>query len=168
MLKNPFDFAIYPVLVWNTKPATIFEIGSKSGGSALWFGDMLESFGINGHVYSLDVVRVTGLTHPKVTFLEGDGRALEKSFTAEFLGGLPRPWLVIEDADHAYETSIAALRFFDPWLKPGEYIVVEDGIISDLEQDPAFNSGPHRALKEMFRTRPGAYEIDGDYCDLFG
>jgi len=119
MLKNPFDFAIYPVLVWNTKPATIFEIGSKSGGSALWFGDMLDSFGIQGHVYSLDVVRVTGLTHPKVTFLEGDGRALEKSFTADFLKGLPRPWLVIEDADHAYETSIATLRFFDSWLKPG-------------------------------------------------
>jgi cephalosporin hydroxylase len=151
MLKNPFDFAIYPVLIWKTKPKTIFEIGSKSGGSALWFGDMLDSFGLDGHIYSLDVVRVKDVTHPKVTFLEGDGRALEKSFTPDFLRGLPRPFLVIEDADHAYETSIATLRFFDPWLQPGEYIVVEDGIISDLDQDAACNSGPHKALKEMLQ-----------------
>jgi cephalosporin hydroxylase len=168
MLKNPFDFAIYPVLLWKTKPKTIFEIGSKSGGSALWFGDMLDSFGLDGHIYSLDVVRVKDVTHPKVTFLEGDGRALEKSFTPDFLRGLPRPFLVIEDADHAYETSIATLRFFDPWLQPGEYIVVEDGIISDLDQDAACNSGPHKALKEMLSAQPDAYEIDPDYCDFFG
>ena len=168
MLKNPFDVALYPMLVWQLKPRTIFEIGSKSGGSALWFGDLVESFGIDCRIYSLDLVRVESVSHPRVTFLEGDGRALHKSLTPEFLAGLPRPWLVIEDADHAYETSSAALRFFHPLIQAGEYIVVEDGIISDLTDDEDCNSGPHRALKEFLQQHPQEYEIDGDYCDFFG
>ncbi len=168
MLKNPFDFALYPLLLWNLKPRTLIEIGSKSGGSALWFGDLLNDFGVDGHVYSLDIVRVDSVSHPRVTFLEANGRALERTLTTEFLERLPRPWLVIEDADHSYETSSAALRFFHPWLRPGEYIVIEDGIISDLTQDPAYGSGPHRALKEFLAAHAGEYEIDGDYCDFFG
>ncbi|HVU38614.1 MAG TPA: CmcI family methyltransferase [Opitutales bacterium] len=168
MLKSPFDMALYPALVWQLKPRTIFEIGSKSGGSGLWFGDMLDSFGLDGTVYSLDIVRVDAVSHPRVKFMEGDGRRLEGSLTKELLESLPRPWLVIEDADHAYETTLAVLRFFHPWLRPGEYIVVEDGIISDLNNDPACNSGPHRALKEFLPEHARDYEIDADYCDFFG
>jgi cephalosporin hydroxylase/glycosyltransferase involved in cell wall biosynthesis len=168
LLKNPFDLAIYPMLIWNLKPRTILEIGSKDGGSALWFGDLFNSFGMDGHVYSLDIVRVDTVQHPRVTFLEGDGRNLGKTFTPEFLQSLPRPWLVIDDADHAYETSRAILAFFDPYLKAGEYMVVEDGIISDLMQDQTYNSGPHQALKEFLAAHHGDYEIDGQYCDFFG
>jgi cephalosporin hydroxylase len=168
LLKNPFDFALYPMLLWELKPKTIIEIGSKSGGSGLWFADLLDSFGIDGRIHSLDIVKVENVSHPRLTFLEGDGRALEKSFSAEFLTALPRPWLVIEDADHVYETSIAVLRFFHPHLRPGDYIVIEDGIISDLEQDKACNSGPHRALKEFLARHGSAYEMDARYCDFFG
>jgi cephalosporin hydroxylase len=168
MLKNPFDFALYPMLLWSLKPRTLIEIGSKSGGSGIWFGDLLQSFGIDGHVYSIDIFKVDTVTHPRVTFMEGDGRNLGLTLTPGFLETLPRPWLVIEDADHSYETSIATLKFFLPWLQPGEYIVVEDGIISDLKQDPDCNSGPHRALKEFLNQHSEAFEVDGDYCDFFG
>ena len=168
LLKNPFDLALYPTLLWKLKPLSIIEIGSKSGGSALWLGDLLNSFGIDGHVYSLDIVKVEAVSHPRVTFLEADGRALGETLSPEFLQTLPRPWLVIEDADHAYETSSAVLKFFDPWLQAQEYIVVEDGIISDLSEIADCNSGPHRALKEFLSQHRGQYDIDADYCDFFG
>jgi cephalosporin hydroxylase len=168
MLKNPFDVALYQLLLWNLKPRTIFEIGSKSGGSGLWFGDLLKTFQIDGRVISIDIVRVDSVTHPAVTFMEGNGRELAKTLSPDFLQSLPRPWLVIEDADHSYETSKAVLEFFDPLLRKDEYIVVEDGIISDLENDPDCNSGPHRALKEFLPMHRGEYEIDGTYCDFFG
>ena len=71
MLKNPFDCALYPLLLWKLQPRTIFEIGSKDGGSALWFGDLLESFHIDGHVYSLDIVKPKGVSHGRVTFQIG-------------------------------------------------------------------------------------------------
>lgn len=168
MIKNPFDFALYPLVFWNVKPKTVIEIGSKDGGSALWFGDMMDNFGVDGHVYSLDVVKVTNVEHKRVTFMEADGRALGRTFTPDFLSSLPRPWLIIEDADHTYETSIAVLKFFHSWLQPGEYIIIEDGIISDLEQDKNCNSGPHRALKEFLNNCAGEYDIDSQYADFFG
>lgn len=168
MLKNPFDFALYPVLIWNLKPRTIIEIGSKDGGSALWLGDMLNNFGIEGHIYSIDIVKVTSVEHPRVTYMEGNGRALQETLTPDFINSLPRPLLVIEDADHAYETSKHVLEFFHPYLKQAEYIVIEDGIISDLVQDSSYNIGPHKALKEFLSEREGEYEIDSSYCDYFG
>ncbi|WP_231510343.1 CmcI family methyltransferase [Fischerella sp. PCC 9605] len=167
MIKNPFDFALYPLLLWTLKPRTIIEIGSKDGGSALWFGDMLNNFGIDGHIYSIDIVKVTSVEHPRVTYMEGNGRALHEILTPDFLNSLPRPLLVIEDADHTYDTSHHVLEFFHPYIKQGEYIVIEDGIISDLIQDSECNSGPHRALKEFLETYPNQYEIDGDFCDFF-
>jgi len=168
MIKNPFDIAIYPLLLWDVKPRTIIEIGSKEGGSALWFADLMDNFGIEGHVYSLDIVRVSAVSHKRVTFLEANGRELEHTLTREFLNSLPRPLLVIEDADHSYETSSAVLKFFHPYLKGEEYIVIEDGIISDLNQDPTTNSGPHRAIKEFIANNPGEYDSDSRYSDFFG
>ena len=35
MLKNPFDLALYLLLLRRLKPRTVIEIGSKSGGSGL-------------------------------------------------------------------------------------------------------------------------------------
>jgi cephalosporin hydroxylase len=168
MLKNPFDMALYTRLIWELKPRTIFEIGSKSGGSALWMGDLLNNFGIDGHILSLDIVRVDQVSHPRVSFLEGNGRKLGEALDPEMMEKLPHPWLVIEDADHEYKTSIEVLKFFHPWLQSGEYIVVEDGIISDLSQIPDCNSGPHRALKEFLPAHTEEYEIDSAYCDFFG
>ncbi len=168
MLKNPFDFALYPLLIWNLKPHTIIEIGSKSGGSGLWFGDLLNNFGIDAHIYSIDIVKVTQVSHPRVTFMEGDGQALHETLSADFLNSLPRPLLVIEDADHSFETSKSVLDFFHPYLQEGEYIVTEDGIISDIAQDPSYSSGPHRALKAFLAEHGGEYEIDAQYSDYFG
>lgn len=170
MVKDPFDLALYPLLIWNLRPGSIIEIGSKAGGSGLWLGDMLENFGFDAHVYSLDVVPVRNLSHARVSYLEGNGRKLEETLTPDFLSRCRRPWLVIEDADHVYETTIAVLNFFHPILNQGEYIVVEDGIISDLypHSFPDYSSGPHRALKEFLGVHSAEYVIDPEYCDFFG
>ena len=168
MIKNPFDFALYPLLLWQIKPRTIIEIGSKEGGSALWFADQVDNFGFDSHIYSVDIVKVDDVGHARVTFLQGNGRDLAKTFSDEFMQGLPRPLLVIEDADHAYETSKAVLEFFHSYLEVDEYIIVEDGIISDLIQDSNYNTGPHRGLKEFLAVYGEEYLIDPQYCDYFG
>lgn len=168
LLKNPFDFSLYLLLIWNLKPRTIIEIGSQSGGSALWFGDLFENFGIDGHIYSVDIVKVTQVSHPRVTFMEGDGQALHQTLSRNFINSLPRPFLVIEDADHSYETSKSVLDFFHPYLEVGEYIVIEDGIISDFAKDSSCTSQPHIALRAFLGEHRGEYEIDSEYCDFFG
>lgn len=168
LLKDPFDLALYPLLLWNLKPRTIIEIGSFAGGSACWFGDQLNSLGIDGHVHSFDIRRPAGVSHPRVTFWEADGRDLAATITPELLASLPRPWLVIEDADHHYETTRNVLAFFHAHLRPNEYVVVEDGIVSDMGGDAQYNGGPGRALLEFLTQHAGEYAIDTQYCDYFG
>lgn len=93
-LKNPFDLALYTRLIAELKPRTILEIGSKEGGSALWFADTMRRFDIAGQVVSIDLHRVTAVADPMVTFLEGDARRLEKVLPPAYLETLPRPFLV--------------------------------------------------------------------------
>jgi cephalosporin hydroxylase len=170
MVKSPFDMALYPLLIWNLKPRTIIEIGSKAGGSALWFADQVRNFGLDAKILSIDLIRVGNIEDPLITFLSGNGRELATTLTAELMAELQRPWLVIEDADHTDKTSLAVLEFFHPWLSPGDRIVIEDGIMSDLypEAFPDYSSGPHKALKEFLGARANEYKIDSDYCDFFG
>lgn len=129
MLKNPFDLAIYPLLLAQAQPRTPIEIGSYRGGSAMWFADVAASLGLPIHVYSVDIVKVTGVSHPSVTFLEGNARDLAQVLASDFLGAMPRPLLVIEDSDHYFETCLFVLNFFDTWLSPG-------GIYRDRRRHP--------------------------------
>jgi cephalosporin hydroxylase len=98
-------------------------------------------------------------TDPNVTFIRGNGRNLSPVITDGFLSQLPRPLLVVEDADHSYETTSAVLKFFHPHLRRGEYIVVEDGITSP---------GVRQALIEFFQLHGNDYAVDPEYCDYFG
>ncbi|MFQ3680392.1 MAG: CmcI family methyltransferase, partial [Pseudanabaenaceae cyanobacterium] len=168
MVKNPFDFALYPLLLWQVKPKTLIEVGSFCGGSALWFADLMTTYGIEGRVYSVDINLVTTVSHPKVTFLQGDQTQLEKVFGAEFWATVERPLLVIEDGAHFYETSKAVLDFFHPHLQPGEYIVIEDGIVDDLGETQAYRGGPNRAIQEFLAEWQEFYEIDTAFSDFFG
>jgi cephalosporin hydroxylase len=166
--KNPFDWALYPKLLWETKPATIVEVGSDRGGSALWLADTMRAFGVPCHIHSVDIHRVTDLQASDVTFYGGNARDLSSVFSPEFMTNLKRPLFVIEDADHQAETTFAVLRFFDPWLRPSEYILVEDGIVTDMGQAQAYNGGPRLAIESFLSLRGADYEIDTAYCDWFG
>jgi cephalosporin hydroxylase len=169
--KNPFDLALYQLLLWEEKPRSLIEIGSKHGGSALWFADLLRSYGIDYTIHSIDVRPPAGHEIPGVTFPQGNGCNLSATLSAGLLSSLPRPMMVIEDADHRRATTLAVLRFFDPWLRPGEYIVIEDGIVDDLFDGAALaalEGGPRPAIADFLRERGTEYEIDTRLCDYFG
>jgi cephalosporin hydroxylase len=159
LLKNPFDLSIYPLLLWKLKPRTIFEIGSFSGGSAVWLGDLMNNFDIDGRIYSVDLVRVTRVNHPRVTFSEAPQGDWRSAFTPSLLADSPHPWLVIEDADHTCETTRSALSFFHASLHEGDYFAIEDSIIA---------LGVQQAIAEFLGAHPGEYEVDTHLCDFWG
>jgi cephalosporin hydroxylase len=168
--KSPFDIALYLNLLSNLRPKTIIEIGTKHGGSALWFADMLTTHGITeGHVYSVDINSLAAFTDPRISFIAGDAKALELAFSADMLRAVPRPLLVIDDSSHMYEDATAVLQFFHLHLNSGDYIVIEDGVLIQFT-DPLYDrykNGPNRAIAD-FLAQHQDYAIDEALCDHFG
>lgn len=164
--KNPFDWTLYPMILWELRPKTIIEIGSNRGGSAVWMADTMRAYNLPCHIHSIDINLVT-LQETGVTFHQGDAHHLENYFSPEFMRSLARPLLVIEDSLHERVTSEAVLKFMDQWLQPGEYIIIEDGIITDMAGPEACDGGPWRAVEDWL-TEHDNYEVDRRYCDWFG
>lgn len=166
-MKHPMDFALYTRLIWELKPKTIFEIGSFHGGSAIWMRDLLKTFDIDGRIISVDVNPPSPpFMSSNITFLRGDANSLGATLTSTLLSEAPRPWLVIEDSNHKDETALAVAQFFDPHLRSGEYLILEDAISTQMGQDYA--QGPKDAITRFLQERGNAYEIDARYCDFYG
>jgi len=169
MQKHPVDIALYMRLIWELKPRTVIEIGSGAGGSAAWIGDTLKAFGVDAQVISIDLTPPKPIYQPSnVTFMKGDQNDLSATLTPTLIARLPGPWLVIEDASHHYEPTLAVLRFFDPLLSSSEYIVIEDANMTEMGTDAHYAGGPARAICEFLAERRDDYEIDERYCDQYG
>ncbi|MDP9127003.1 MAG: cephalosporin hydroxylase [Pseudomonadota bacterium] len=152
LMKTAFDLALYPQLLSNVRPKTIFEIGSGTGGSAMWLADHMALLGIAGSVHSVDLLPVKS-QHSGVTFTAGDCRQPHTLFAEEVLAAAPHPWLVIEDA---HQNVGGVLVHLHPYLIEGDYIFVED---SDIKRDD---------LRGFLSSREAAYRVDTHYTDFFG
>lgn len=170
-LKSPFDISLYLQLIGDLMPKTVIEIGTLAGGSALWFADMLSCHGVEvPRVISIDIDPAPEVEDHRISFLQGAARALGECLGPELLAGLSRPLLAVEDSSHLYPDVLAAMRFFDGILEPGDYLVVEDGVVDQLPGAvyAAYENGPNRAVRDFLRERGADYEIDVARCDQFG
>ena len=166
-IKNPFDLALYTLLLSNLRPKTIIEIGSASGGSALWFSSQSRALALDAVVYSFDIKPPEGLDSKNLKFNYGDIHQLHNSNLPEILESCPRPLLVVEDGPHTYTGCSAALNFFHEYLNPGDYIVIEDGIVHELGYS-SYQNGPNRAVHDFLEDKGSNYIVDRDYCDFYG
>lgn len=165
--KCPFDLALYQRLLWELRPRTIIEIGTWKGGSALWFADLLVTYGIDGHVHSFDIADPPKLVHDRITFHRADAMDISEVVPASLVATLNRPLLVIEDAGHYASLTLAVLKHFGPLLEKGEYLVVEDAIIHEMGVAHDYDGGPRQAIREFLKSNT-QYVIDRKYCDLYG
>jgi len=166
-IKNPFDLALYMLLIHDLRPMTIIEIGSASGGSALWFSDLTKAMELNTSIYSLDINQSNISEFDRVTFLQGDIHDLASSTLPKILRNRRGPLLVVEDGPHTYEGCKSALEFFHPYMEKGDYIVIEDGIVFELELHD-YRDGPSRAINEHILKNSDSCIVDRKYCDYFG
>ena len=94
LVKAPQDLIILQHLLWDLKPATIFEIGSYAGGSALWMSDVMKMYGYKTHTYSVDIdlslVRVLAKENDCISFFECDAGKIEDAF----------PEIMLKVSDH--------------------------------------------------------------------
>jgi cephalosporin hydroxylase len=167
-LKDPFDFALYQKLLWELKPRTIIEIGSHTGGSGLWLADLLRSWKFKTKIYSFDITPPVIKKKPrKLKFHKADVYKLDESILTKVLENAQHPILIIEDGPHTFEGSLNVLNFANKYLKSGDYVIIEDGIVFDLKLT-AYEDGPNRAIRTFLANNSDRYEIDTEYCDFYG
>lgn len=167
-LKSPIDIGIYINLFHQVRPRTIFEIGSKSGGSAMLFRDIGRMLELEMAVTSIDLNPPAPDASRDIEFLRGDAGNLGDVFAVHDLFARPRPWLVIEDSAHDYTTTSAVLSFCGIHLQKGEYLIIEDGVLEELGLAERYDGGPNRAIAAFFEHNQQVFRIDETYCDMFG
>ena len=143
--KSIYDFALIPMIIWENKPATILEIGSGEGASAIWMADICKSYNLFTHVYSMDI-DPPDVFYNGVTFIQGNSKEIHSIFDVETL---PHPWLIIEDA-HVNVNGV--MEYFSKHMYEGVYMIIED------------------SLSKMQSTLqvPPELKVDTYYCDYFG
>jgi cephalosporin hydroxylase len=169
MLKCPFDLALYQEIIWELKPGTILEFGSYKGGSALWLADTLHAFSLDKtRLLTLDIAFMHGFTDPRVEFRQCDVDDIQPSLNDEFMDTLTRPLLMIEDSSHKGAHVLNVMEFFHRHSRPGDYLIVEDGIISLIMNEEEFDGGPFQAIHAFLAKHGASYEIHRSRCDRFG
>ncbi|MDG1168196.1 MAG: CmcI family methyltransferase [Sulfitobacter sp.] len=167
--KSPIDIALYLHLIHAVQPGSFIEVGTKFGGSALMFRDVVKMYGLDTQIVSIDRTppdaddRFDG-----IRFVQGNVMALDQTFAEHALFDLPRPWILSEDSAHTFDACMAVLSFGAAHLRSGEYLIMEDSVLAELDLADRFDGGPSRALEVFLTAHPDVYEIDKTYCDMFG
>ena len=164
-IKCPFDYVIYQMLIFELKPDLIIEIGTNIGGTALYFADLLNIIG-KGEVHTIDIVKGQSdsslNSNPRIKFFTDGYQNYDLALTKGF-----ETILVIEDGPHTYQDSLNAIKKFSPVVTKGSYLIVEDGIVTELNIQKNFGGGPLKAIDEFLADNDN-FIIDRKWCDMFG
>ncbi|MDE2561116.1 MAG: class I SAM-dependent methyltransferase [Sphingomonadales bacterium] len=105
--EPPFDLALYQSVLGNLRPATIIEVGTSEGGSAVWLADQCKALGLDATGLTSIDISPPELTMPGIRFFQGDATRPEATFPVEEIAAAPHPWLVIEDSAHTCESTVS-------------------------------------------------------------
>ena len=134
----------------------IIEIGCAQGGSTLYLANLLDLLG-KGEVISIDKDRSKFKpSHKRVIPIEGDSTSPEVlQKTARLCAG--KSGLVIQDGDHDRAGVLKDLRNYSPFVSPGSYFIVEDGVVdlfSAQEELGMKVEGPLPAIADFLQKNP--------------
>jgi cephalosporin hydroxylase len=162
--RSPFDYVIYQMIISALQPDLVIEIGTRYGGGALYFADLMNNIG-KGHVHSIDITDECSQlvkSHSRIKLFHEGWQNYDLSQT--------RPYeniLVVDDASHHYDETLPTLNKFSSVVSVGSYLIVEDGIIDKLGLTHEYNGGPCRAIREFLKGN-SQFQADRQWCDFFG
>jgi len=173
-LKLPLDMWNYQEILFEHDIHWVVETGTRHGGSALFFADLLSAGNREGFVVSIDVtleaLNPVVMSHPKIRFLLGDSTS--ESIKQQVLGLIPTQrrggLLLILDSDHAATHVLRELNTWVPLLRRGDYLIVEDTIVNGHPVRPNFGPGPMEAVDAFVARNPGRLRADDAREAKFG
>jgi cephalosporin hydroxylase len=172
-LKLPADMWNYQEIIEERGCGWVVETGTRHGGSALFFADLLEARGAEGKVITVDVdeseLDARARAHPRIVRLLGDSAGAETvSRIVALLAARTTPVFMILDSDHSAAHVRRELDALVPILRRGDTLVVEDTIINGHPVRPGFDPGPMEAVASFLAARPDALVPDAARESKFG
>jgi cephalosporin hydroxylase len=170
-LKFVPDLWNYQEIIHERDVQWVIETGSRHGGSALFFADLLAARGAHGRVISIDIDFDTNaqVEHPGIEFLYGDSASPEiVDSVKRLLGASPGRVFAILDSDHRQDHVLRELEVYVPLLKSGDYLIVEDTCVNGHPIVPDFGPGPWEAIEKWLAANPGILHHDVERENKFG
>ena len=160
LMKDPMTLSIYMMMIQDIKPKTILEFGTYDGGSALWMEDIMKSLSLDCKIHTFDINpdRVKLPEDSKIKYHELDNKNINEFIDQrrELFENMESPILIIEDS---HENVDEVVRSIDPFLKSGDYLVIEDTLDKNKYQDTILSENGISSMN---------YEVDTYYCDFWG
>jgi cephalosporin hydroxylase len=158
-LKTQADLDRYKVVLAETDPDLIVELGTLNGMSALWLAD-----NSNAKVLTIDIqpqlhAMVVAAWGQRVRQEWGDSASPELAAKVAAVAAQFERVMVILDSDHGAGHVYAEMTNYGPLVTPGCFLVVEDGLVRWM---PWFNmgDGPLAAVEKYQQEHPGMFEND--------
>ena len=142
ILKMPSDLILYAEAIYDKKPDVIVEIGTKFGGSALFFQDM-----IDGKVVTIDIKSQIEKRDDRIEYIIGsslDDAVLKR---VRKICADKKTMLVI-DGNHSKTHVWNELLTYRDIVTKGQYLVLEDCYVGRKLY------GPGKARNEFLKESP--------------
>ncbi|MBU1230513.1 MAG: cephalosporin hydroxylase family protein [Proteobacteria bacterium] len=181
IIQFPEDIMMMEELIWKVRPDVIVECGFAHGGSALFYGSLMELMG-KGIVVGVDVEirpynRIAVQNHPmghRVRMVEGSSIEAD---TIRQVKSFIRPGdkvVVLLDSNHSKEHVAREIELYREFVSPGSYLVVMDGAqafvwdMPDGKQEWK-DDNPLAAIEDFMASAKGQdeFEIDEHFTRLF-
>jgi len=160
-MRSPMDSWVYQQIIWETRPDVLIEIGNKWGGSALMFSHIFNNMELDTRIIGVDlrheILNEKTRAIPNSVWIEGDAIEMYSHVAALIKPG--EKVMIMEDSAHTYDVTLAILNEYHGLVTPGQYFVIEDGIMNHglKKRDPAFNA--YKACEDFAKNHP-EFEID--------
>ena len=184
MLQFPEDLRVFEHMLWLSRANTVIEIGTRHGGSALWFRDRLralQSYRASSQIRVISIDLDTAEATAALTAVDPEFAQTVALVSADVRDpGLPERvatllpaaarCLVVEDSAHTYETTRAALDGFARFVPLEGFFVVQDGCVDIEEMRPQedWPRGVLPALHDWLATPSGRHFAVRRELELYG
>lgn len=183
--QDPSDAFALSSLLWREQPDLVIEIGTNTGGGAIFYATVMREYNPHARVLTIDPkdpskdwakasegkrckncvdVRCAPIWHSHVEFLQGfSSEPSVLTLVEERVKQFSRV-MVMHDGSHFYKDVIKDLNNYDRFVTVGSYMVVQDTKMTRMYKPLAGDKFPMGAVEDFMSGQGvGRYAIDKQY-----
>lgn len=180
-VKNPFDLMLFQEIIYRLKPENIIETGGGFCGSAFFYAMIMELLGLPGKVYTcerltynlyptIETIQKRQITSNRIVYFK-DAFSIDQElllYLKEKIGDKNN--LVILDSDHQESYTLIEMMYYEKFVQPGGYMIVEDTCLSNHPCKEKYSmtwKGPWESVEKFLKLpdQIGRWVQDRS-CDL--